>query len=68
MGNTWSQPKGQLTPPDAASRADVGQVQAIWDLCEWQLDDPARFRALLKSEEEATSWVGEVLRVVCCGG
>ncbi len=32
------------------------QVQALWDLCEWQLDDPARFRALLKSEEEATSW------------
>ena len=33
------------------------QVQVLWELCEWQLNDPARFRALLKNEEEAASWV-----------
>lgn len=33
------------------------QVQLIYELCEVQLEDPARFRGLLKSEEEATSWV-----------
>ncbi|KAI9634429.1 uncharacterized protein MKK02DRAFT_7781, partial [Dioszegia hungarica] len=32
------------------------KVQVLWDLCEWQMADPARFRALLKSEEEAVSW------------
>lgn len=33
------------------------KVQILWQLCEWQMVDPARFRSLLKTEEEATSWV-----------
>lgn len=33
------------------------QVQIIYELCEIQLEDPARFRGLLKSEDDATSWV-----------
>lgn len=33
------------------------QVGILWDLCEWQMADPARFRALLKSEEESNQWV-----------
>ncbi|WVW80486.1 hypothetical protein I302_102469 [Kwoniella bestiolae CBS 10118] len=32
------------------------KVQILHELCEWQLEDPARFRGLLKSEEEAVSW------------
>ncbi|RSH88163.1 uncharacterized protein EHS24_000691 [Apiotrichum porosum] len=32
------------------------KVQILWQLCEWQMVDPARFRSLLKTEEEATSW------------
>jgi len=32
-------------------------VQILWELCEWQLVDPARFRALLKGEDEAVAWV-----------
>ncbi|WVF70980.1 hypothetical protein IAT40_005776 [Kwoniella sp. CBS 6097] len=35
----------------------LGQkVKILHELCEWQLEDPARFRGLLKSEEEAASW------------
>lgn len=33
------------------------KVQILWQLCEWQLDDPARFRSLLTSESDAPSWV-----------
>jgi len=33
------------------------KVQILWQLCEWQLVEPARFRSLLKTEEEAPSWV-----------
>ncbi len=36
--------------------ADIHKVQIIWELCEWQLLDPARFRALLPSEDDAASW------------
>ncbi|WVQ65253.1 uncharacterized protein L199_003426 [Kwoniella botswanensis] len=32
------------------------KVHILHELCEWQLEDPARFRGLLKSEEEAVSW------------
>ncbi|WWC68318.1 uncharacterized protein I206_102243 [Kwoniella pini CBS 10737] len=32
------------------------KVQILHELCEWQLEDPARFRGLLKSEEDAVSW------------
>ncbi|WVQ96981.1 hypothetical protein IAU59_004090 [Kwoniella sp. CBS 9459] len=32
------------------------KVKILHELCEWQLEDPARFRGLLKSEEEAASW------------
>ncbi|WWC60648.1 uncharacterized protein I303_103222 [Kwoniella dejecticola CBS 10117] len=32
------------------------KVQILHELCEWQLEDPARFRGLLKSEEEAVTW------------
>lgn len=33
------------------------KVQILWQLCEWQLSDPARFRSLLTSESDAPSWV-----------
>ncbi|WOO85751.1 Reticulocyte-binding protein 2 a [Vanrija pseudolonga] len=32
------------------------KVEILWQLCEWQLDDPARFRSLLKTEDDAPSW------------
>lgn len=38
------------------------KVQIIWQLCEWQLDDPARFRSLLPSEADAASWVSSTCR------
>ncbi|WWD18222.1 hypothetical protein CI109_102672 [Kwoniella shandongensis] len=35
----------------------LGQkVGILHELCEWQLEDPARFRGLLKSEDDAVSW------------
>lgn len=33
------------------------KVQILWELCEWQMQDPARFRGLLKSEDDAAQWV-----------
>lgn len=33
------------------------QVQLVYELCEIQMEDPARFRGLLKTEEDASSWV-----------
>ena len=33
------------------------KIGILWQLCEWQMEDPARFRGLLKSEEDAASWV-----------
>lgn len=38
------------------------RVQVVHQLCEWQLADPMRFRALLKSEEDAVQW-----RIEPCG-
>ncbi len=38
------------------------RVQVLHQLCEWQLADPMRFRALLKSEEDAVQW-----RIEPCG-
>ncbi|WRT66001.1 uncharacterized protein IL334_002952 [Kwoniella shivajii] len=32
------------------------KVQILHELCEWQLEDPARFRGLLKSEDDAVTW------------
>lgn len=32
------------------------KVQILWQLCEWQLSEPARFRSLLTSESDAPSW------------
>jgi hypothetical protein len=29
----------------------------LYELCEIQMEDAARFRGLLKSEEDAVSWV-----------
>ncbi|ORY23948.1 hypothetical protein BCR39DRAFT_548463 [Naematelia encephala] len=35
----------------------LGQkVQILWELCEWQLYDPARFRALLPNEDDEVAW------------
>jgi hypothetical protein len=44
---------------------DTSQVNILWELCEWQMVDPARFRGLLKSEDEAASWVSTI--VLCSG-
>ncbi|AAW42093.1 hypothetical protein CNBC6970 [Cryptococcus deneoformans B-3501A] len=32
------------------------KVGILHQLCEWQMDDPARFRGLLKTEDDAVSW------------
>ncbi|WVO13042.1 hypothetical protein L204_100651 [Cryptococcus depauperatus] len=32
------------------------KVGVLHQLCEWQMEDPARFRGLLKSEDDAGSW------------
>ncbi|PWZ01574.1 hypothetical protein BCV70DRAFT_210769 [Testicularia cyperi] len=32
------------------------KIAALHDLCEWQLQDPERFRKLVKSEEDITTW------------
>lgn len=48
------------TPEDPRSWQTLGlgqKVQILWQLCEWQMDEPARFRSLLKTEDEAPSWV-----------
>lgn len=54
---------GSEEEPIAWQSLDLGQkVQIIWQLCEWQLDDPSRFRSLLSSESDAASWVRSTLR------
>lgn len=40
---------------------NTSQVNILWELCEWQMVDPARFRGLLKSEDEAASWVSTII-------
>lgn len=48
---------GTIDEPVDWATLGLGQkVQIFWELCEWQLADPARFRGLLKNEDEATSW------------
>lgn len=32
------------------------KIATLHDLCEWQLTDPERFRKLVKSEEDVTTW------------
>lgn len=56
MGDPRPQSKGQPAPCCARQRADI-QVKVIHELCEWQLENPARFRALLKTEDEEATWV-----------
>ncbi|WVR05567.1 hypothetical protein IAU60_002586 [Kwoniella sp. DSM 27419] len=48
---------GTAEEPVEWATLGLGQkVEVLHQLCEWQLDDPARFRGLLKSEEDAVSW------------
>ncbi|KAL7423616.1 hypothetical protein Q5752_001197 [Cryptotrichosporon argae] len=48
---------GTVDEPVEWATLGLGQkVGIIHDLCEWQLADPARFRSLLKSEDDAVSW------------
>ncbi|ORX35450.1 hypothetical protein BD324DRAFT_652578 [Kockovaella imperatae] len=50
-------PFGSLEEPVEWATLGLGRkVQTIWELCEWQLHDAAKFRALLPNEDEATSW------------
>lgn len=51
-------------PVEWAALGLSAKVGILWQLCEWQLVDPARFRSLLKSEDEASSWVGVVRGVL----
>jgi hypothetical protein len=54
-------PFGSLEEPvEWATLGLSAKVQVLWELCEWQLEDPARFRALLKSEDDAASWVRDM--------
>lgn len=55
MGYFGIRSKGECTLISHA--LDSWQVQILHDLCEWQLDNPARFRALLKTEDEEATWV-----------
>lgn len=49
---------GTLEEPVEWATLGLSQkVGILWQLCEWQLVDPARFRSLLKSEDDAASWV-----------
>ena len=54
MGDTRAESEGEGAAIEA--RAQI-QVQIIHELCEWQMENPARFRALLKDDEDAVSWV-----------
>ncbi|KAK8865602.1 hypothetical protein IAR55_000746 [Kwoniella newhampshirensis] len=50
-------PLGTEDEPVEWATLGLGQkVGILHDLCEWQLEDPARFRGLLKSEDDAVSW------------
>ena len=65
MVNNRSRAKGPLHvtlmyPHPLTALPSLSKVQILWELCEWQMVDPARFRALLKGEEEAVAWVSRV--------
>ncbi|KAL1405212.1 hypothetical protein Q8F55_008837 [Vanrija albida] len=48
---------GTLEEPVEWATLGLSQkVEILWQLCEWQLDDPARFRSLLKTEDDSASW------------
>ncbi|EIW72895.1 hypothetical protein TREMEDRAFT_59057 [Tremella mesenterica DSM 1558] len=48
---------GTLEEPVEWATLGLSQkVQIFWELCEWQMADPARFRGLLKSEDDAVTW------------
>ncbi|ODO12102.1 hypothetical protein I350_00888 [Cryptococcus amylolentus CBS 6273] len=50
-------PFGTLDEPIEWATLGLGKkVEALHQLCEWQMEDPARFRGLLKSEDDAVSW------------
>ncbi|WVQ85710.1 hypothetical protein IAT38_007876 [Cryptococcus sp. DSM 104549] len=50
-------PLGTEEEPVEWATLGLGQkVGILHQLCEWQMDDPARFRGLLKSEDDAVSW------------
>lgn len=44
-------------PIEWATLGLSSKVQLVHELCEIQMEDPARFRGLLKTEDDATSWV-----------
>jgi hypothetical protein len=51
-------PLGTEDAPVEWAQLGLGnKVGILWQLCEWQMEDPAKFRGLLKSEEDAASWV-----------
>ncbi|GAC98748.1 PHD-finger motif containing protein [Pseudozyma hubeiensis SY62] len=43
-------------PIDWAQLCLEDKIATLHDLCEWQLMDPERFRKLVKSEEDITTW------------
>ncbi|WVQ71316.1 hypothetical protein IAR50_000844 [Cryptococcus sp. DSM 104548] len=50
-------PFGTLEEPIEWATLGLGKkVEALHQLCEWQMEDPARFRGLMKSEDDAVSW------------
>ncbi len=66
---TYLRTQYNLRDEDAVSRFGTAEQPLEWaqlsledkiatlhDLCEWQLMDPERFRKLVKSEEDITTW------------
>lgn len=34
----------------------ISKVRSLYDMCEWQMADPERFRKLVRNEEDAENW------------